>query len=451
MEQIDCVKKNTNSIDKVRLRVAMLCHVSNPEIRQNIPLVIPKWQNVFNKIVGRPHFDYSDYAPWNVNTIRGLGSVDDLELHVIVPHLGLRKWTYEYVDKGVYYHFFRPEPLFPWVIIEKLFRKKQYKDYPRTRKIVKSFIKSIQPDIVDLVGAENPYYSICGLDVEGIPLFITCQTVYSNPNREKMAGKVSKERWNLEQSLFWKADALCCMNTMYRDLILGYVPGAKVFPLIWPDSPFPKLKPCEKKYDFAFFSMLVSSKKGIDSALGALALVKKEKPHVSLLVVGHIENDYKDVIDKLVSEYDLTNNVIFHDFFPEQIDMFNYVKQARFALLPVKLDFISGTILQAMEMGMPIVTHITSGTPSLNKDRETVLLSEIGDTETMAKQMICLMEDDNLVSRLKENGLIYMQESHKKAAAGITQKVKQYKAVVDYYRHGIPIPKELLYNFDIKE
>lgn len=428
-----------------KIKVVLLCHFSNKEVRRKLPLDSQRWQNVFNKIMGRRQFHYSDFAGWNTSTIRGFENIDEVQLHVVSPHYGLKKWTCEYEQNNVHYHFFRPEPLFPRNIIDKMFNKKEYINYPRTRKIVKGFINKIKPDIVNLVGAENPYYSICGLDVENVPLFITCQTVYSNPNRQKLSGKVSKHRWNLEQALFKKASAICCTNTMYRDLIKGYIPDAIVFPLTWPGGrPFPTLEASEKKYDFAFFSMSVSKKKGIDSAIEALAIVKSQKPNVTLLVVGHADEAISEELQNKIKEYGLEENVIFHDFFPSKIDMFNYVHQARFALLPVKMDFLSGTILQAMEMEMPVVTHITSGTPTLNAKRPTALLSEIGDVHTMAKQMVELMDDEQLAQQLADNGKLFMQERRNKALNGVQQILEQYKAIIDHYRYKKVIPAELL-------
>lgn len=426
-----------------KIKVILLGHISNASIREKLPLSERKAQNLFNRLIGKPQLYYSDFAQWNWSTIEGMEH-ENVELHVIAPHYGLKSLTYEYEERGVRYYFFRPEPLFPWNILEKIFYKKQYREFLRTRNIVKRWIEEIKPDIVNLVGAENPYYSICGLDVENVPLFITCQTVYSNPNRQRLSGNVSKYRWDLEQQLFNKTKYFCCTNSMYRGLITSYVPDAVVFPLVWPDKPFPKLKGCEKKYDFAFFSVSVSAKKGIDSAIEAMGIVREKVPGVTLLVVGKVDSTYKMRLEERIKELDLEDNIIFHDFFPLQEDMFNYVHQARFALLPVKMDFISGTILQAMEMGMPVVSHITSGTPTLNKERETALLSEIGDTKTMAKQMLQLMSDRELAEKMRENGYSFMKQRHENALQGAKQRLEQYRAIIANYRQGTPIPMEML-------
>ena len=429
-----------------RIKVVLLCHFSNPYIRERIPLSSNRLENLSRRLRGLSPLSYNDYATWNYNTIEGLKEEKDIELHVIFPHYGLKSWTYECQADGVNYHVYRPEPLYPWNSIEIHLKKSQKTDLKRTRQIVGRWIRAIKPDLVNLVGAENQYYSVGGLEVDNIPLFITCQTIYSNPERKKLSGEVSRFRWDLEQSLFAKTKYFSCTNTMYRDLIKSYVPDAFIFPLVWSMSSPPQLEDCKKKYDFAFFAFNVSAKKGIDSAIEALGIVKKTKKNVTLLVVGKTDEDYKKVIERRISDLELTDNIIFHDFFPLQIDMLNYVHQARFALLPVKMDFLSGTILQAMEMGMPVISHITSGTPTLNEERETALLSEIGDVNTMAQQMLRLMDDDNLATILANNGRLFIQKRYEKAAQGVKQRVEQYKAIISHFRYGESIPQSLLFN-----
>lgn len=428
-----------------KIRVVLLCHYSSAELRSHLPLSTNIFFNFLLRMVGKSRWNYSDFAPWNVDAMADFEKQEDIELHVIMPHIGLKRWTFEYINNGVFYHIFRPQMLYPWYYLERFFNKSQYINFPRTRKIVKGWIEEIKPDVINLVGAENPYYSICGLDIEDVPMIITCQTIYSNPNRCKYANSVSDYKWELEQKLFAKTKYFACTNTMYRGLIKQSVPDVYVFPWVYSEAPFPKLKPVEKKYDFAFFSIKVTAKKGIDSAIESLALVKKEKEDVSLLVVGSLDNEYREELMKRITELGLSSNVIFHDFFPLQVDMFNYVHQARFALLPVKLDFISCTILQALEMGMPVVSHITSGTPTINKERETVLLSEIDDIKTTANNMLRLLNDPELANRLAENGKLYMKKRHEKTSQSVQQRIMQYKAVIEHYRDGRPIPEQLLH------
>ena len=50
-----------------------------------------------------------------------------------------------------------------------------------------------------------------------------------------------------------------------------------------------------------------------------------------------------------------------------------------------------------MAYGLPVITTITPGTPKLNDNRESVLLSPIGNHQAMADNMIKLLENKDLV------------------------------------------------------
>jgi glycosyltransferase involved in cell wall biosynthesis len=79
----------------------------------------------------------------------------------------------------------------------------------------------------------------------------------------------------------------------------------------------------------------------------------------------------------MIEELKLKENIEFDDYFPKQSDMHKHIQQAKYAVLPVKLDVISGTIIDAMQIGLPVITYKTAGTPTLNKYGEVVLICDI--------------------------------------------------------------------------
>ena len=94
------------------------------------------------------------------------------------------------------------------------------------------------------------------------------------------------------------------------------------------------------------------------------------------------------------------DNVTFTGELPTHEDVLENVATARVALLPIKIDFIPGTIREASALGLPIVTSITDGTPLLNEKRNCVLLSEGGDHVSMAENMINLLDNPDLADEL---------------------------------------------------
>ena len=416
-----------------KIKLALICHFSYPAIRKQLDLRQGKY------------YQYRDFAKWNVNIIDALRLRDDIELHVVALHDGMRHATQEFVFGGVHYHFYRQDLPYPWTQIEHHLFPQSKRNYPRNRRYAKRFLSQIQPDIVNLIGAENTFFSITALEVENTPLMIHCQTVYANPDRIKNTGSVNKQRWDTELKLFHKSQYLACTGRMYYDLIKGYEPKAFVFPRKWPVSGFPSIAEIPKKYDFVFFARILCKNKGFDNAIEAMGWFVKIHPEAKFLAVGSKDSEWS-IYDKRIKELGLDLNLEIHPPFPEYVDVLQYVKQSRFALLPITMDVLSGTILESMRMGLPVVTCRTSGTPSLNEKRDTVLISDIGDVEGLVQNMLRLYETPSLQDDLRNNAYLYLKEKDTENENNVDIMITQFKAVINHFRNGTPIPQELLYN-----
>lgn len=430
---------------KHTIRVVMLCHFSNPEIRKELPLSSRKCEIFMLKLLFSKKTGYLDFAQWNTDIIDGLSKSNDIELFVISPHEGLRRKVFRFQNNGVHYVFFRGVPSFPFNYVDRILKVDQNNNYQSNRKIIKYEIDSIRPDLVLLVGAENPYYSISALDIEHIPIFLQCQTVYANPDRKELAGSIDQYRWDTELKIFEKTMYYACAGKMYYDLIKKYNPNALVFPRMWPCSTFPKVEQMQKKYDFVFFAHYLSIKKGFDNAIEAISIVSKSKPDIKLLAIGSFDKDKQTFLDR-IKKLGIEKNIIFQSPIQEYEVLLKCVTQARFALLPIKIDVLSGTLLEAMYLGLPIVTCKTSGTPSLNEKCKTVLISDIGDNETLAKHMIELMDSPELVQELKVNMQYYLDERSRKSNNNLSVFVEQIHSVMNHHYKDMPIPQEQLFD-----
>lgn len=418
-----------------RIKLVIICHFSTSQIRERLELVEDK------------HCVYKDFGLWIVNIIDGLKKRDDIELHVISPHMGMKHPTQEFLIEDVTYHFFWTELPYPWKQLEFYLCPQKKRNYSRNRRYVKSFIKNIKPDLVNLIGAENPYYSITALDIENIPIFIHCQTVYANPDRIKNTGKMDQYRWDTELKLFHKTPYIACTGTMYYHLIKQYAPDSIILPRRWPSRKFPEIPETEKKYDFVYFARELSKNKGFDNAIEAMGQFVKVHPGATFLAVGEKDKNWT-IFENRIKELGLEDFVITHDPIASYQEMLEFVRQGRFSLLPITMDVVSGTILESMRMGMPVITCRTSGTPSLNEERETVLISEIGDSEGLCQNMLRLYDDEDLQKILINNGFIYIKNLDEKKAHNSDEMIAQYRAVIAHYREGIPIPQSLLFNTD---
>ena len=115
------------------VRVVLLCHLTYPLLRERLDL-----QKGY-------HLEHKDYGLWNVNIINGLKDRDDIELHVVMPHKGLRAPIQEFVWDHVNYHVFRAELPFPFGQIEAYL-------YPQNKLQKLQFLYSFKYNIKALAG-----------------------------------------------------------------------------------------------------------------------------------------------------------------------------------------------------------------------------------------------------------------------------------------------------------
>lgn len=432
-----------------KIKIAMICHFSNAEVRQHLPLqdsralyhFVRKFLGMAGKRKG-----YSDIAPWDTNIIKCVKERNDIELHVVSAHGGLKKRMVNFSSEGIDYFFLSCEL--------SNFLKKVIPNDGLWRWLnpiawqVKRIINKIMPDLVLLVGAENAYYSSSVLKLDGYPIYLLCQTIYNNPEY-KAAGTYSSKNATTEIEILKKVEYAAVYSKKHYELLrdLGYDKNVLVFN--WPvpgtqdftPTPFNK-----KKYDFINFALHMSNEKGYYDCVKALAIVKKKYPNVKLDLVDGGNDDVRKELKQLIVDLCLEENVTFTPFFVERNDLFQHLQEVRFAVLPCKVDHISGTQLQSMQFGMPVVCYETTGTPTLNKEEECVLIAEMNNVEQLAEKMLLLMDDPELAERLKKNSLEFTRKRVEKAMGNMDRLVDNFVAIIDNFKEGTPIPVNQLFN-----
>jgi glycosyltransferase involved in cell wall biosynthesis len=400
------------------------------------------------KILGKEakNTTYSDIAPWISILIQEFEKFEDVELHVISPQVGLKGFVSEFEIKGVFYHFYNPDiSLFLSSLIKnvRLWLKLQPGSF-----FAKRFIKKIKPDVLNLIGAENFYHSCVVLDIENIPILTTCQTIYTNPQRLLYDPNADKSKnWATELLIQQKLKYFGCGGRMHRDLLLENNPEATIFRAYLPAKMPSETEEQINRYDFVCFAAVHGGNKGTEDAIKALAIVKNNKSDVTLNIVGRCSAEVKASLDKLIAELELADNVVFHGYFPLHEDMFRQLKKSKFAVLPIRMDIISSTVREAMFLEIPVVTYKTSGTPLLNKDKDCVLLADIGDIAKMASQMSSLLQSESLADKLRTNSVEYIK-IHFNTPYEARNLVDAYRAVIKHYNNNEAIPNKLLFNIE---
>jgi N-acetyl-alpha-D-glucosaminyl L-malate synthase BshA len=130
--------------------------------------------------------------------------------------------------------------------------------------------------------------------------------------------------------------------------------------------------------------------KRVDDVVRVFALINKAIPS-KLILVGDGPERY--LCERLCREFNLCDKVI---FLGKVRDTTHVLEIADVFLLPSETESFGLAALEAMAVGVPVISSNTGGIPEVNIHGYSGYLSNVGDVEDMAKNMIHLLHPDNL-------------------------------------------------------
>lgn len=433
-------------ITNKKIKVIWICHFSSEKIRNYISFSNSWLEFALRILFKKRKKPFSDFANWISSGITEFEKFDNVDLHIISPHYGMKYKTQEFIVDNINYLFFRPDDDYLFIKLKNFFFSNAGSKFEGNRGVVKNAINRIKPDIVHLYGAENPYYSISALDIDKkcYPLFVTLQTFMSHPeffNKYPINKKSYNFRTKIEIEILKYAPYLGWLDPEGREIIWREINANAIFLDHYLCTPNDTAREnSSKEFDFVYFAASID--KSLDLAIEAFALLTRKVPHATLNVVGGEPEEFKLKILSRISELGIFENVVFSGKLATHSDVFRQINKSKFALLPLKVDIISGTIREAMFAGLPVVTTVTQGTPSLNENRESILISEIGNHEAMANNMSKLMESEQYANKIKENAFLTANELWN-SSKRMNSLVCAYVSIFDHFNYGKEIPAEI--------
>lgn len=145
---------------------------------------------------------------------------------------------------------------------------------------------------------------------------------------------------------------------------------------------------------------------GVDDVVRAFRIAKKAMPEARLCLVG--KGKEEQFIRRLVAELRL-ENVEFAGAIPRDRIHDVYAKADIF-INASRADNAPVSILEAFASGLPVATSSAGGIPYMVSHEVTGLLSEVGDCESLAKNVIRLLHDSRLTQALTRNAYEVAQE-----------------------------------------
>lgn len=423
-------------------RIAYICGFSNSMVREKLSLKSNKMRNYLYSLLGHEKSSYLDYAIWNSAFCKEFEKYEDYEFHIVSPHAGMRKHYQNFSLNNLDYHFFKSTYSLITDTIISLFKIRERSIYKDCRKRISRILKNINPDIVVVCGAEQPYYSPCVLDIDDVPVYVLLQTLVSLPDLRSVM-KYSDVFCKVEDLVFPMMKYVAA-GKKYHAFLKEKKYKVQCLPIAFPTYMPVKFKDVEKQYDFVFYASSLSKNKGVEDVLLAFNVLLQKYPSCSMLLSGRCDEDYLAYLKSLVKiELIKSGQVKFMGLCDNIEDKYKIVQTARIVVLPGITAPLNSTVRESMLMGMPTIVYETSATKLINKDDIRLLEAKMEDVKDLAAKMIFAYEHPLDIHEMAVRSEKYAMGhfSNKTISDKLLENVN---AIYANYYNGIPIPKELI-------
>jgi len=132
--------------------------------------------------------------------------------------------------------------------------------------------------------------------------------------------------------------------------------------------------------------------------------VQKKIP-ARLMMVG--DGPEKAAAEKQVEDLGLTDKVV---FFGNSHEINEILCFSDLFLLPSETESFGLAALEAMAVGVPVISTNAGGLPEVNRDGYSGYMGNVGDTDDMAAKAVSILSDDIKLAEFKQNALKVAQE-----------------------------------------
>ncbi len=364
-----------------RKKIVWLCTYTNEEKRSHLRL----WRN-------RP----INYGLWIPDLLRAFEENPEYEIHVVTTQSWMRRRYESWKQRGITYHCFQGGVPFAGCVYPSFFPVDDWFRYRANTRRIQRIVKTIQPDIVHLFGAENAYYASSILELKKeYPALVTIQgfvhrekQYHGNATRFNVWCEQEAEILSSCQYFTGEYDSEQVVRKFNKDCSFFHM----YFPINEALVETVNQETFELKYDLLFLGR-VCKQKGIDDFLEIVRLLKARNPQVRAAIAGNGANVPK--LQEQARQLGVEEQVTILGMLPTQRDVYAAFKQSKLFLVPTYNDAFATTIRESMMLGTPVLSYRTGGIPYANRDgQENILLFEQGDFKGMAEGAYIMLTQD---------------------------------------------------------
>ena len=175
--------------------------------------------------------------------------------------------------------------------------------------------------------------------------------------------------------------------------------------------------------DYAFYLGRLSKEKGILNLIEAIGDI----PNAKLLIAG--DGPERERIEAYISEHKLDGRITLLGY-QNQDSIHKYITNSRFVVIPsICNENCPYSVLEAMEIGKPIVASRIGGIPELIADGENGYLYKADDINELKEKLTLLLDDDDKVNRFAQKSR-ELYESYYSPDSYYNELIKIYNKVM---------------------
>jgi glycosyltransferase involved in cell wall biosynthesis len=238
------------------------------------------------------------------------------------------------------------------------------------------------------------------------PVFITIQGFASHATNT--ANKNLANRIETEQKIIKNFTHFGIRTETMGEDVQKINPRAN---LLWHRYASKSIKIIEQRkiYDIVFFAR-ICKEKGIEDLIKALGIICKKRPKTSLAVIGTGSSEYIDRLNHLAKVNNVSDRITWLGFLPTQDDVHKEASKAILSVLPTYHDIISGTIIESMKLGLPVIAYNTGSIPSVNINEQRIIIVDKFDIQSLSDSIINLLENQELREKLAQKAIIFANQ-----------------------------------------
>ena len=149
---------------------------------------------------------------------------------------------------------------------------------------------------------------------------------------------------------------------------------------------------------------MIKKVKGLEVLLKALRKVVDTNPDTVLLIAGKLwKNDFK-IYQKIITENDLSENIILHTHFISHKDVAYYYSASDLVILPYKKIYQSGVLMMTWSYERPALASDLPPFKEVITDNENGFLFSSEDVDDLASRLGQILSDKDNLEKVRVNG-----------------------------------------------